>query len=486
MITYFSRIWKRKTLIMRYCVAGFAATFTDLVLLYLFTSKLHFHYLISASFAFLIAFFVSFLLQKLYAFREHEEHIIGRQIVWYFLLAVINLGVNDLIMWLLVSGIHLWYMLAQVITVMVIATENFFFYRYLIFPQGKALSDTHVEGTPRLLIITQEVDERGTVLGFMHGWIAEFAKKAPSITVICLREGAHSLPANVKVLSLGKEKGYGRIVYLARFFYFSLHYLGSYDAVFVHMNQEYVLLAGWFWWLMGKPVTLWRNHHAGNWLTRIAVALSTKVFCTSHFSYTARFKKTVFMPVGVDTEVFAPKADVARVPRSVLFFSRIAPVKRPDVFVEACRILSNKGIAYTASVYGSPLPKDNAFYEKLKRSAPKEVRFHQAIANAEASAVYSAHQIYVNLSPQGMYDKIIFEALSCECDVLASNPNLKNDVDPGCVLDVVDAHCVAERIERALAAYDPLRARSLREKVERTQSLHCLSDKLMKEIEAIC
>jgi len=40
----------------------------------------------------------------------------------------------------------------------------------------------------KLLIITQKVDINDDVLGFMHGWIAEFAKHCEKLTVICLQK----------------------------------------------------------------------------------------------------------------------------------------------------------------------------------------------------------------------------------------------------------------------------------------------------------
>ena len=56
----------------------------------------------------------------------------------------------------------------------------------------------------KLLILTQKVDENDDVLGFMHGWIKEFAKHYEKIIVVALGVGQYDLPENVKVLSLGK------------------------------------------------------------------------------------------------------------------------------------------------------------------------------------------------------------------------------------------------------------------------------------------
>src|SRR3989344_2582413 len=98
----------------------------------------------------------------------------------------------------------------------------------------------------RLLICTQAVDKDDRVLGFFHTWLIEFAKHFKQITIICLKEGAHTLPNNVLVYSLGKEKGHpphlSKLVYAWRFVRLAWKLRKNYDAVFVHMNQEYVLL----------------------------------------------------------------------------------------------------------------------------------------------------------------------------------------------------------------------------------------------------
>ena len=57
----------------------------------------------------------------------------------------------------------------------------------------------------KLLIITQKVDINDDLLGFFHGWIAEFVRQCEQVTVICLQKGEYDLPRNVRVLSLGKE-----------------------------------------------------------------------------------------------------------------------------------------------------------------------------------------------------------------------------------------------------------------------------------------
>ena len=139
----------------------------------------------------------------------------------------------------------------------------------------------------KLLILTQKVDKNDPILGFFHRWIEEFAKYCEKITVICLQKGEYNLPENVKVLSLGKEeisqklkvyKVKSKLLFIFNFYKYIWHERKNYDTIFVHMNQEYVLLGGIFWKLFGKKIYMWRNHAKGGWLTRLAIFFQTKYF----------------------------------------------------------------------------------------------------------------------------------------------------------------------------------------------------------------
>ncbi len=283
-----------------------------------------------------------------------------------------------------------------------------------------------------ILFITQALDLDDTVLSTYHGWAAELAEHVEHMQAVCLKEGRHMLPANVQVHSLGKEKSRTSAMrYALRFLWLSWKLRHEYDAVFVHMNQEYILISGWLWKLLGKRVYLWRNHYAGSFLTDCAAAFCDKVFCTSVHSYTARYAKTVLMPVGIDVERFMAPTQVLRTPRSILFFARMAPSKRPEVLIEALTLLYEKGVEFTASFYGSPLPEDTHYYEGLKRMTEERglsdsVSFFPGVANEHAPQVFQSHDIFVNCSPSGMFDKMIFEAAASGCMVLAVSEDFGN------------------------------------------------------------
>lgn len=342
----------------------------------------------------------------------------------------------------------------------------------------------------KLLIVTQVVDRTDPFLGFFHGWIVELAKHFEHIEVICLREGQHELPTNVSVHSLGKERGASsRIAYAVRFLTLAWKLRGSYEAVFVHMNQEYVLLAGWLWKILHKRIYLWRNHYAGGFFTDVAAATAHKVFCTSRYSYTAKYKKTVIMPVGVDAELFVPSAST-RTPRSVLFFSRFAPAKKPDVLLEALGALAKEGVQFGASFYGSVLPDDAAYRDRVIARAREleleaQVKFHLGVPHTEAPAIFSTHEIFVNLASSGTYDKTMFEASACGCVVIASSKDFAAIVGERFLVADNDAKDTADKLRELLALSQNGRASmaaELRNIVLEGHSLKTLGRRLALEL----
>ncbi|MBI2410249.1 glycosyltransferase family 4 protein [Candidatus Kaiserbacteria bacterium] len=341
----------------------------------------------------------------------------------------------------------------------------------------------------RLLIVTQAVDAEDPVLGFFVRWLAEFSRRLERIEVICLTEGGHALPGNVRVHSLGKRTGTIYHTSLARKLRYTARFLGivwkmrhGYDCVFVHMNQEYVLLGGLLWRLWGKKVFLWRNHAKGDIGTRLAVLLAHKIFYTSPQSFTARFRKARRMPVGIDTDFFKPDASFPAEPNSILFLGRIAPVKKVEEFIEALHALQEQGVEFSATVAGPVLPLD-ADYEKRVRMCvsayglESKVRFLGPVTQEEARALYREHFLYVNLTSAGSMDKTIFEAMACETPVLAANEALLGEIDSRCVLGAKGEE-ISARLKEFLSLPPAEKASlggALREYVVRKHSLRKLA-----------
>jgi len=280
----------------------------------------------------------------------------------------------------------------------------------------------------KLLIITQKVDKNDDVLGFMHRWIEEFAKHYEFLTVVCLDEGEYDLPKNVIVFSLGKEQGVSKFRYVLNFYKYIWQERNNYDAVFVHMNQEYVLMGGFIWKMLSKKILFWRNHPMGNFLTNFSVFLSNIVFCASPFAYTARFKKTKVMPVGIDTDKFSPNTDRHVINNKIVYVGRISPIKYIELIIEAIKILNDRGVRCLLEVYGKPVPRveDTKYFEKLKKMVnegglKEQVIFNDPVPNSIVPGLYRDAALSVNVTTTGSMDKTIFEAMACGVPVVTSN-----------------------------------------------------------------
>lgn len=337
----------------------------------------------------------------------------------------------------------------------------------------------------RVLVVTQALDTNHPVLGFFHQWVEELAMRASSLQVIALSVGAYTLPSNVTVQSLGKEKGQKpSFIYAFRFLSQAWKLRNEYDVVFVHMNQEYVLLAGVLWKLLGKRVYMWRNHYAGSLLTDVAAMWCEKVFYTSAHSYTARYKNSMQMPLGIH---LASVPSVPRAPRSILFLSRISPAKRPHMLVKALAALTKEGVAFETSIVGPTAPIDESYAEKLEHLVEKEgmassVSFKGSVPHKEVGKVYAEHAIYINLATSGMFDKTIGEAAQAGCLVLAVSDDwhmLMNDDRVHCAPTEESVHAC---LTQALALSEEDREALLARQTEalRTHSLPSLADKLVQ------
>ncbi|MES2216168.1 MAG: glycosyltransferase family 4 protein [Patescibacteria group bacterium] len=342
----------------------------------------------------------------------------------------------------------------------------------------------------KLLLFTQKVDNKDHYLSFFHRWIIEFSKQFESVVVICLEEGEHDLPENVKVLSLGKEERQSRLQYLIHFYWYIFYERKHYDVIFSHMNQEYIVLGGLIWKMMRKKITMWRNHHAGSLMTRIAGRLCDKVFYTSKYSYTASFSNSMQMPVGIDMDFYTPPSVEQRHPNSILFFARIAPVKRADVLIEAMQKLDVQGVPAQLAIYGDAEPR-HAEYAASLRAKVKEmsltdkVTFHPGMPSDNTPVIYRMYKIFTNLSPSGMFDKMIFEAAACGALPLSSNENLRGQIDDRLLFKEGSLDDLTLKLKVLLALPDSEVKKlqsQVRDYVSRVHSLRLLSERIKAEL----
>lgn len=280
----------------------------------------------------------------------------------------------------------------------------------------------------RLLIITQKVDQNDDVLGFFVGWIKEFSKKFEKVTVICLKEGKYDLPSNVKVLSLGKEKGLPKWRWLLNFYKYIWRERRNYDAVFAHMNPKYIPLGWPVWRMLGKKVSLWYAHGHVPSMLKVADRLADLAFASTKEGYRLSSGKLKIVGQGIDVNKFFP---LIPKPRNEVFqiitVGRISPSKDYETLIKAAALLAEENLKFELKIVGGvAYPEQEEYLKKLndlvkEKDLSGRVEFAGPVANKDLPPVLRTADLFVNMGHTGSLDKANLEAMACGLPLLTCN-----------------------------------------------------------------
>lgn len=295
----------------------------------------------------------------------------------------------------------------------------------------------------KLLICTQAVDENDPALGFFVSWIKTFAAACESVHVVCLREGKHTLPNNVHIHSLGKERSVSRLTYLARFYFLALRYLFQYDAVFIHMNPEYAILGWPIWKLMRKRRVLWYAHKSTPVRLRIGSRLVDAICTPTPEGFRLNRSPLHVTGHGINLSNFTASRQPATEFLRLVSIGRISRSKGIQVILETLPDLPKNGVPYQLLVIGAPLTRDDERYAKelhayVDAHNLTSVTFMGARPAAEIPLLLSRSDVVLHPSTTGSLDKVVLEAMAAGCVVISSNDSARP------ILAKINAHCAVE------------------------------------------
>ena len=123
----------RYRFVVKYLIAGGIGAGTQVASLAFFVEVLHLWYMHGVVYAFGVALVVAFTLQKYWTFERRTTKGMRRESFFYTLFALLSLGLNASLMYLFVERMHVWYLAAQVITVLLLAGLTFLLNRRFTF-----------------------------------------------------------------------------------------------------------------------------------------------------------------------------------------------------------------------------------------------------------------------------------------------------------------------------------------------------------------
>jgi glycosyltransferase involved in cell wall biosynthesis len=281
----------------------------------------------------------------------------------------------------------------------------------------------------RLLVFNLMTDADDPILGFTTAWLNELAARCDAVDTVTMQAGRLETAPNVRVFSVGKERGYSEPRRAVEFYSILGRLLGEnrYAACFAHMMPLFAVMGAPLLKLYRVPITLWYTHSAVGLMLRLAEMASDHVVSASKESFRLSSRKLILAGHGIDTEQFAPAPPGAERPFTIGTTGRVGPKKQTALLIEAARLLAEGGIdGFALRLVGGPLPGDEAYAERLKAAVDDygladKVTFAGGVRFDQVAEEYRRMDAMVNMSLTGSIDKAVLEAMACGLPVVTGN-----------------------------------------------------------------
>lgn len=353
-------------------------------------------------------------------------------------------------------------------------------------PAAVGQRDPHGDSDLRVLWLNLAVDADDPVLGFASGWLAEVARRVDRVEAITMIGGRLDLPDNVRVTSIGKERGYSeprRAVEFYRALVSAVRRLRPH-VCFSHMAPIFSVMAAPVLRPLGVPIVTWYAHPKVTPTLRAAHTVSHRMVTSAPGAYRYKHDKLTVLSQGIDEARFPPAPPAEGPPYELVSVGRLSPVKDPMTMVRAVGTLRDGGIDARLTLVGEAPAGQEHFAARLRAEIGRlglseHVDMPGACTNAEAGARHRAAFAHLNAAPADhSLDKAVLEALFSGRPSLTSTDGFAATFGPAADLLLFpegDADALAQRVATLVAMPDEERASLSTDARSRAIAMHGLS-----------
>lgn len=117
---------------IKFCMVGFSGIFVDFGTTYFFKEVLKVQKYIANSIGFTLAATTNYFLNRIWTFNSHNPHII-QEFSRFFIIALIGLGINSMIIWLMNDKFKINFYLSKLVATLIVTLWNFLINAYFTF-----------------------------------------------------------------------------------------------------------------------------------------------------------------------------------------------------------------------------------------------------------------------------------------------------------------------------------------------------------------
>jgi glycosyltransferase involved in cell wall biosynthesis len=353
----------------------------------------------------------------------------------------------------------------------------------------------------RILLFNLVTDADDPILGFTTRWIRALAESAEHVDVLTMSAGRRALPDNVRVYSVGKEKGYSEPRRVAEFYRHLLQVLqqGRIDVCFSHMMPLFTVLAAPVLKAYRIPIVTWYAHLSLPVLLKLAHHASDRMVTSIATAYPYTHDKLTVIGQGIDTDVFSPNGDAPAEDLPVILCAgRLSPVKDHLTLLQAARLLRQRhSRAFRVLILGSPAGLAGERYLQSLHTQAAElgvsdlVSFAPAVPMHSLASWYRRCLVHVNLTPTGSGDKVAWEAMSCGKPCVVANEGFREtlgEYGPSLLFRYGDAEDLTDKLAALLALPASAQERMgdyLRQQVLQLHSINSLARNLTAVLQSV-
>ena len=111
--------------IIKFGFVGGTAFFIDAGVLFILTEFFNIHYLISGAISFTASVISNYILSVRWVFDARTDVNKAQELTVFIGLSVIGLGLNQVLMWIFVDKLNIYYMLSKIIATAIVMVYNF-------------------------------------------------------------------------------------------------------------------------------------------------------------------------------------------------------------------------------------------------------------------------------------------------------------------------------------------------------------------------